>query len=110
MGDHEYQGWENRETWTVALHIDNDRGCLGYWLDHAADHRRRAKMFPHETWSHDEDEKFGLEDDLKDKFSPLAQEPDLELARTLIQCALDNVNWREIAEHLLRKLDEGVIV
>lgn len=39
MGEHEdrYQGWANRETWCVTLHIGNDPGL---WDDFSTEARR----------------------------------------------------------------------
>jgi hypothetical protein len=81
----EYQGWENYETWLVALWIDNEKGSQDFWRERAA-----------ET-SSDAD----LADELKAEFED--NMPDFGghgVYQDLLQAALGAVDWRGIAKNL----------
>jgi len=38
-----YNGWENRSTWAVNLHISNEQGTYEYWEERARDAKRRHR-------------------------------------------------------------------
>lgn len=40
----EYNGWTNRETWAVALHINNDQGLLSPILEVAQLHENLGEL------------------------------------------------------------------
>ena len=87
MTDETYKGWTNYETWLVALWIENENGVqleamnLAGSADDAYELSRNLK-----EWIEDIDslEKFGL-------------------YRDLIDAALPDVNWLEIAEYQLMR-------
>lgn len=107
MAEKTHEGWTNYETWAVNLWLTNEEPRQRYWHEQAADHVRRARMYPHETWTPEEDALFGLADELKETHeeeSPLVdEEPDVYT--DLLNAALSEVNWREIAESLLDGLE-----
>lgn len=35
MTKKEYNGWQNYETWNVALWLDNEQGSYNYWRERA---------------------------------------------------------------------------
>lgn len=80
-----YNGWKNYETWCVALWIDNEPGEYLFWRD-------RAKA----TLSELE-----LADELKSHHEDAIHDMKLYgFAADLMNAALSEVDWREIAEHL----------
>jgi len=78
-----YQGWKNYETWCVALWIDNDEGLYDHFrdmakdsdIDYLADHIK----------------------DMIDDCNPLNDTANLYT--DLLNAALSEVDWFEIAEH-----------
>jgi len=89
MNEKKYNGWTNYETWLVKLWMDNDEGSYEYWNER--------------TW------------EAKDTYS-LSQELRLEheentptttgVYADLLNAALSEVNWYEIAEHLREDMEE----
>lgn len=82
--DRKYQGWSSYETWLVNLWITNDEGL--YELAKEALGNRHAGDRP--------------EDRLKDFVEELAQEGAEGFRLDLINSALAEVDWREIAGSL----------
>ncbi len=86
MPDTKYEGFTNRETWFVDLHIKNDRMLYEYARPLCA-----QAYDTHEAARHLE----GLVDSLKDLLTLKDS-----LFSGLISAALARVNWSEIAESL----------
>ena len=85
-----YNGWTNRETWAVKLHIDNDQGLYSYYVDmlnRSTDARSLAQEL--EDWF------FNLIQDMLEEGN-LSKE-----ARGMIMDigSLWRVNWLEIAQN-----------
>ncbi len=81
-----YQGWTNYETWCVSLWIDSEQFAQEYWRDTAkacTSTAALAEMLKEKIGDHDC--------------------PDLGacLYRDLLHASLGEVNWHEIAEHLM---------
>lgn len=92
MNHKPYNGYWNYETWAVALHIDNDEAEQELWSERAAELT--------------EDD---LVDSLKEYHEESAEAGKNALpwfARDLLDAALGEVNWREIAEHLRAEAEE----
>lgn len=96
MTKHEYSGWTNYETWNVKLWMDNDQDAQEAWHDSATTLRamyaqKEAILILAEQlevhYSHEAG--YWLES------APPCCFSDLLLA------SLRQVNWREIAEHVL---------
>ena len=94
-----YNGWSNYETWAVKLWMDNDEGSYRYWRERTT-----------EIWGdQDEDDsdrswhaRRDLADDLKDFHAD--QLPDAvngTVFSDLLNAALSDVDWLEIADSLL---------
>lgn len=87
-----YQGWKNYETFSVALAIDNDSGDL----DNACEIARE----------NNEPLDCGLEIRrlVEESAQNLLDEP--TLAATLLNAALDRVDWREVGQHYITAVTE----
>jgi len=105
MTTKEYNGWTNYETWLVKLWMDNDEGSSNYWQDRTV-----------EEWDNAEDEgasmtkgdyaRIALADCLKEHHEEAIHEAIPEnlhasFIMDLLNGALSEVDWREIAESLL---------
>jgi hypothetical protein len=101
----EYNGWYNYETWLVSLWIDNDRSY----------HERQ--VMAQEAWdaaesneisTREEDACYSLADRLKtwisEEDNPLIDQS--SLYADLLNHALSEVNWYEIAEHFIEDVDK----
>lgn len=93
MNHKEYNGWWNYETWVVKLWMDNDSGACDYWAEKA-----KAAL---EECDLDADEAVC-------ELARAIQEEHEENTPTvtgafadLLNAALSEVNWHEIAEHLI---------
>lgn len=80
-----YNGWTNYETWAVKLWMDNDQGLYNMFREWTA-----------------ESETYELSERIKDFFeeeNPLNEMPS-GVYHDLLNAALSEVNWYEIAENL----------
>lgn len=102
--DKTYNGWTNYETWSVALLINNDEGSQDRWRDEAKGCYRVAqadKFFP-EILGKRTVAKRDLADQIKadhEENNPLAD--DTSIYAQLLQGAMSDVNWGEIADSIL---------
>jgi len=88
MTHKEYNGWTNYETWLVKLWMDNDEGSYDYWRHEAADCVEYDRSVSHLANSIKESHESAL--------------PELEgFAADLMNAALSEVNWSEIANSLI---------
>lgn len=87
----DYNGWTNYETWLVNLWIGED--SQEYWEERAKEICRQ-----HEDRL---DAVRELADDIRASHEEMAEEiGTIGLLVDLLSGSLQNVNWREIAEHL----------
>jgi hypothetical protein len=105
---HRYNGWANYETWAVHLHLTNEQGSDSYWREAALEAKQHAKDEPHEFWTEEQHATYDLADRLKDEIAmadlPEIVDSDKEPAlmySDLLRCALDSVDWSEIAKAFL---------
>lgn len=99
-----YQGWTNYETWVINLWINNDRSSVGYWREAAQSHKAsapQAQQVKDGIWSVEEAAKFNLAAQLKAEFNEGNPIADGGVHADLLNAALEEVNWNEVAEHLL---------
>lgn len=96
MNKKEYNGWYNYETWAIALWMDNEQGSQEYYNEMARDYKGDVHR---------------LADALKESHESMAEESapilfEANWMSDLFRAAMSEVNWREIAEHLLDDLEE----
>jgi hypothetical protein len=106
--DTTYNGWSNYPTWAVNLWLDNDRGLY-------EERNERVSAIVAETvsrspkyWTLAQSHLYATEDMLKEWVADLAADEYEEptMVADLIGYALGEVNWREIAEHLVDAVSE----
>lgn len=115
MTDTKYNGWTNHETWNVSLWIGNEQGSYEYWRETAQecyDEMRGelsayAKFTGKEIFTHDERATQLLERRLKNEFEESAPELGASMWADLLGAALSEVNWHEIAEHMINEVDRS---
>lgn len=110
MTTKEYNGWTNYETWNVKLWMDNEQGSQAYFSEMARTAYETAKA--DQNFTRDERATLYLSDGLKDHYETASQDL-LEAAKAqasvwadLLGAALSEVNWHEIAQHLLEAVEK----
>jgi len=104
MNNEKYNGWTNYETWSVALWIDENKGAHEAWRETANDFfntssksegllkQRHAAIYR-------------LADCLKAAHMEFMPQPEIpDVYSQLLQGALSEVNWDEIAEGLINEV------
>lgn len=132
MSDEEYNGWTNRETWAVKLHLDNTEAAqlwareLVTFEPADAAHQQRVRDA---IWTPEQSKVFYVEDALREAVEAAfaaALNPDFSADNPFDDCeavigldtqeifsmiadvgSLWRVNWREIAEHIVEEASEG---
>ena len=105
MNDKTYNGWSNYETWAVAaLWIDDEQSSCHYWREEARRHRNDAPVCPQVQdgiWNAEQAAEFNLANQLKEEFTDAAPLAEPNVYSDLLGAALSEVNWSEIAQHML---------
>jgi len=98
-------GWENYETWAVNMWLTNEEGIYNYYCGLA---RRAVRDAPEceqvreGIWTAEEAKTFLLADQLKSSVADMTPLSDKATMFTdLLNAAISEVNWDEIAEGLL---------
>lgn len=108
MTQKEYNGWSNYETWLVNLWIDNEQGLQSYWIEQAEEHYKQAKGDASDDETAEDianAASYLLGNLLRDYFEEA--KPDVEgLWADLLGAAMSEVNWHEIAEHMVEDVDK----
>jgi phage/plasmid primase-like uncharacterized protein len=99
----EYNGWFNYETWVVNLWMDNEKGSYDYWREESKrcfEECARPETRSYSTQTQKEAAACMLADVIKSEHEESM--PEVEgFAADLLNAAMSEVNWYEIAEHLL---------
>lgn len=109
MNEHLYNGWSNYETWTVSLWIDNDQQSYEYWREQADAQRKAAltcSQVLNGTWTAEEAAKYNLATQLKEEITTGSPLSTASMYSDLLNTALANVDWQEIADDYLPDLPE----
>ena len=90
----EYNGWYNYETWNAALWLSNDHGDVTHWEERADDLAQTADDIDDLT------DKLAAE--IEAQFDEAASElPLTGFFADVMNASLREVNWREIAGHMV---------
>lgn len=103
MNHKEYNGWFNYETWLVKLWIDNEEGSSRYWDETAQEVYDESSA--DRSFTRDERAALTLSDRLKDEFEE-AQPEVTGFWADLLNAAMSEVNWHEIAEHYVADVEK----
>jgi len=97
-----YNGWHNYETWNVKLWLDNDEGLYNLQKEWAEQARAEKRDFlkAHPDWPGQEPTGL-LADIVKDFVEENAPEIEASMYSDLLNAAMSEVDWYEIAEHIL---------
>ena len=98
-----YNGWTNYETWNVNLWIDNEEGSYSYWREAAQECYDNAEADG--SFTREEQATLDLSHRLKDEFDEAMPELGASCWSDLLRGALSEVNWYEIAEHMIENVD-----
>ena len=102
--DNRYNGYANYETWAVALWLGNDEGTYRYWRKAAGDEKRQAPVcwrVREDVWPAQRAATFRLADRIRDEVTEGAPDLPTSLYSDLLQAALSEVDWHEVAETFL---------
>jgi hypothetical protein len=101
----EYQGWANYATWACALWINNEQEAQEYWHERA----KQVEPIDNEFMAEDRRKVHGLAEELKAHFEERAEEwmgDQASFFSDLFNHALAHVDWIEIAERIVKKVDD----
>src|SRR5262245_41764338 len=114
--DTTYNGWKNYETWAVNLWMTNDQGSDSYYRQMASE-IWNAEPDTHATtkpvFTREEQFCIDMSERLKDEFeegkNDLLEQSKRECSvwADLLNAALSEVDWHEIAEHYLDDVKES---
>lgn len=99
-----YNGWSNYESWCVALWLDNEESTQRYWREATQECYDAAEA--DKTFTKMERARFTLADRLKDEIEELVPELGASMWSDLLNAALSEVNWVEIAESWLSDIEQ----
>jgi hypothetical protein len=109
LNEQRHNGWTNYETWNVSLWIDNDEGTYNSWRREAEECWADAEA--DETFTREENATAALAARLKTHFDDDMHEmgvPELKgFYADLLNAALSEVNWHEIAGHMIEGVDKA---
>ena len=102
-----YQGWTNYETWNVALWIDNDQGTYEMVKEWAKEAWKEAETPKYPWLTQERGAVYILAERIKELVgdgNPLGG--DASMYTDLLNGALFEVNWREIATARIEEVDK----
>jgi hypothetical protein len=104
--DKKYNGWANYETWNVALWIDNDQGSYSQRCEMAQDAWDGAEA--DRNFTREERAVLDLSQALEnwiEEMNPIGD--GASLFTDLLNAALGEVDWHEIAEHFIEDVEKA---
>ena len=114
MPDTKYNGWTNYETWAVKLWLDNDQGSCEYWADAAQELYDKSNAGGTvKSFTREENAAYDLSERLKEEIgepdSDVVKLPDNGLYLDLLNAALSEVNWHEIADAYITEVEKETV-
>jgi len=110
MDDKKHEGWTNFETWAVATWLKSDHKKYRYWYSEARWHREESpqcKEVREGIWSLEDAARRNMADQIQREITQHVSGVGRGAYAELLDAALGNVNWEEIAEHYLQKVKEA---
>ncbi len=101
MNNKTHNGWYNYETWAVALWMDNEQGSQERWRESALLALENPGSYYHAGFTREEMAASALEDELRAAHEESMPEMKPDVYFDLLTAAMSEVNWREIAKHLI---------
>lgn len=98
MTKNEYNGYTNYETWAVNLWLQNDQGLYNTIKEFVNDAKENSEASEYLT--KEQETVYALENTIKEFIEESAPEVEGVWA-DLLNAALSEVNWKEIAENWL---------
>ena len=106
--DRKYNGWTNYETWNAALWMGE--GASEFWSEQAQECFDEAEAC--DTFSRAENATFQLaermESDCDEQHQEIVGNRTSGMFTDLLQAALGQINWHEIARHYVDDCDQTV--
>lgn len=111
MSEGKYNGWTNYETWLVGLWLGNDEATYNYWHGEAEECKRKAAAGLGNPYADSPEQatKLLLSDSLKEQIHNVkddllaSNKLEASMWADLLSAALSEVNWQEIADHMLQE-------
>lgn len=104
MTDNTYNGWKNYETWVTCLWFDNDQGTNELWNTRAEEIYNESSATTYSSRMDVASSTLAKEmQDYVEEFNPV---PACGLYADLLNSAISEVEWYDIAEHYLNEVDE----
>lgn len=108
----EYQGWSNRETWAVALHLNNTHWMYNHYQALMANIKKRENTVA--EWTDEEFVRFTFETEIKEQVEEWLEafyngeiEHPANIRDVTSMCkdvgSLWRVDWRELAKSFLEE-------
>lgn len=107
--DTTYNGWKNYETWAVGMYLDGNYDGEGTYLavlDLVRETAENATEKPG-IWTLEQARIFEVEDALKAWFEECLPNNGGSIVDDLLSSAVDEVDWRELAESKLQEISEA---
>jgi len=104
MEKKEYNGWTNYETWVVNLWMSNDAETDNYWLNIADISLNDATAS--DILTKEENAQYTLSDTIKESLEEGNPIEEASFYRDLLTGAISEVNFDEIAKHLIERSTE----